>query len=177
MHLIAHAELSWLLAQPLSTRRDRALVVAAGVLPDLDALTLLGGADVYGTWHHVLTHNWLAALLTTALAAALAKQRLRAGLLALGAFHLHLLCDLAGSGPGWPLVYLWPSRTEWFWQGQWDLASWQNSLIAVLASVACLSTAFPFRRTFVELFSLRADAQVVRALWTRFRPARLSELD
>lgn len=177
MHLIVHAELSWLAAQALRSRRDRAIVVAAGLAPDLDALSILGGADAFGTYHHVLTHGYVAALATVLLVGAFSRQRLLAAGLALCTFHLHLVCDLLGSGPGWPLVYLWPgSRAEWFWSGQWDLASWQNSLIAVLASVTCLGMAFPFRRTIVELFSLKADAQVVRALWTRFWPSRLPEL-
>lgn len=170
MHLIAHAELSWLAAQGLRDRRDRLLIVAAGLAPDLDALSLLGGTEAFGRYHHVLTHGFVAALATAAIASLFARRRALTALLALAVFHLHLLCDLAGSGPGWPLCYLWPaSDAEWFWQGQWNLASWQNGAIAVTASLACLATAFPLRRTFVEVFSARADRQVVRALWLRFR--------
>ena len=67
---------------------------------------------------------------------ALARQRLQVGLLALLTFHLHLLCDLAGSGPGWPIWYFWPtSLREWFWDGQWELASWQNSVIGLAATL------------------------------------------
>ena len=47
----------------------------------------------------------------------------------------------------------------------------------MIASFTCLGMAFPFRRTIVELFSLRGDAAMVRALWQRFRPARIKELD
>jgi hypothetical protein len=169
---IVHGELSWLLSQALRTRRDRILVTCAGLAPDLDVLTILGGTDAFGTWHHVLTHGYVAAIAVTIAVGILARQRILSALLALVAFHLHLLCDLAGSGPGWPLVYFWPtSRHEWFWSGQWNLASWQNSLIAVIVSVLCLATAFPLRRTIVELFAPRFDREVVKALWKRFRPA------
>jgi hypothetical protein len=119
----------------------------------------------------VVSHNFVAAGLVTLAAFALAHRRLPVAGLALLAFHLHLLCDLAGSGPGWPVSYLWPfSSREWGWSGQWDLASWQNAVIGLAATLACLATAFPFGRTFVEVFSLRADASVVRTLWQRFRP-------
>jgi len=68
---------------------------------------------------------------------ALAKQRLLVGALSFVAFHLHLLCDLAGSGPGWPIWYLYPlSLNETMWSGQWNLASWQNSLIGLAATLA-----------------------------------------
>lgn len=172
MNPIVHGELSWLLSQSLRGRRERALVTVAGLLPDLDGLTLLAGEEAYGKYHHVLTHGVFAALVTCAGAGLLAKaQRARTALLALLAFHLHLLCDLAGSGPGWPLEYLYPlSRAETFWAGQWNLASWQNSSIGLAATLACLACARPFGRTLVELFSLKADAQVVAAVRARLGP-------
>jgi hypothetical protein len=150
------------------------LVTLAGVLPDLDGLTLAAGEELYGRWHHVLTHGALAA---AGCAFALvpfagAGQRLKVAALALGAFHLHLLCDLAGSGPGWPIHYLWPwSDRETMWSGQWNLASWQNTVIGLTATLVCLSFALWRGRTPVELFSLKSDAKVVATLKARFRRA------
>ncbi|MEW5741077.1 MAG: metal-dependent hydrolase [Myxococcota bacterium] len=177
MNPIIHAELSWLTAQPLATRRDRLLVTLAGLAPDLDGLTLLAGEDAYGRWHHVLTHGIVAAVAVTAGCAAFAVERRRVAALAFGAFHLHLLCDLAGSGPGWPLYYLWPfSRVEWMWDGQWDLASWQNTTIGLAVTLAVLGCAVWFGRTVVELVSLKADAAVVAAVRRRVkRPADVAE--
>ena len=164
-----HAEIAWLTSLGLRSRRDRILVTVAGVAPDLDGLALLGGEQAYGTYHHLLTHGFVAALATTAICAGLADQRRHTALLALLAFHLHLLCDLAGSGPGWPLYYFWPvNRDEWMWSGQWDLASWQNSVIGMTATFLCLAAALKFRRTFVEVFSLKWDGEVTRALRQRF---------
>ncbi len=169
MNPIVHAELSWLGAQRLPNRRDRVLVTLAGVLPDLDGLTIFGGNELYGQWHHVLTHGFVSALLISASLAALAKRKFAVFALGLAAFHLHLVCDLLGSGPGWPLFYFWPlNREQWFWSGQWDLASWQNGVIGLGATLAVLACALPFGRTVVELFSLKVDAQVVSTLRRRF---------
>ncbi len=168
MNPIVHAELSWLGAQKLTERRDRLLVTLGGVIPDLDGLTLLAGEEAYGKWHHVLTHGIVSAVLLSAVLAACAKRKLAVFGLAFAAFHLHLLCDLLGSGPGWPLYYLWPfSRVETSWSGQWNLASWQNSLIGLAATLSVLACAVPFKRTMVELFSLTADAQVVATIRRR----------
>jgi inner membrane protein len=166
---LIHAELGWLSAQKLKERRDRILVTAAGVLPDLDGLTLLGGEDLYGQWHHVLTHGVVSASIICAILTAFAKERLKVFGFGLFAFHLHLVCDLAGSGPGWPIYYLWPfSRAELFWSGQWDLASWQNAVIGLGVSLTCLWCAMPLGRTVFEIFSVKGDAAVVMTLRKRF---------
>lgn len=75
MHLPTHALVSWLVAEaaPLS-RRQRALVLAAGLIPDLDALTLLGGVEAYQRWHRVVLHNGLAAVACAVLFAALGAR-------------------------------------------------------------------------------------------------------
>jgi hypothetical protein len=57
---------------------------------------------------------------------------------------------------------------EWFWKGQWNLASWQNTLIGLAATLACLACALRWRRTGVELLSTRWDAEVTRTLRRRF---------
>lgn len=171
MNPIVHAQLSWLGAQKLPDRRDRILVTLGGVLPDLDGLTLLAGEELYGKWHHVLTHGVLSAVVICGALAMMARRKLAVFGLAFAAFHLHLLCDLAGSGPGWPIYYLWPmSPAELSWSGQWNLASWQNSVIGMAATFAVLACALRFNRTAVELFSLKADAKVVAALRNRFSP-------
>jgi hypothetical protein len=54
------------------------------------------------------------------------------------------------------------------WDGQWNLASWQNSVIGLAATIACLACALWTRRTPVELFSVKADAKVVATLRARF---------
>lgn len=169
MNPIVHAELSWLGTQRLADRRDRILVTLGGVLPDLDGLTLLAGEELYGRWHHVLTHGIFSALAISMVLALFAKRKLAVFGLALAAFHLHLFCDLLGSGPGWPIHYLWPlSNEEQLWSGQWNLASWQNTVIGMAATFAVLACALRYGRTAVEIFSLKTDAKVVAALRNRF---------
>lgn len=171
MNPIVHAELSWLAGARLPERRDRVLVTLAGVLPDLDGLTLLAGEEAYGKWHHVVTHGLVSAVITAGVLTLFAKQRLVVLGLSFAVFHLHLLCDLAGSGPGWPITWLYPfSLHETMWSGQWNLASWQNSLIGLTATLVVLGCALPLGRTAVELFSVKVDAKVVAALRARFRP-------
>ncbi len=166
---VVHAELSWLAAQALAQRRDRRLVVLAGLAPDLDGLSLMAGVESYGRWHHVLTHGILAALVVAGLCGLAAQRRLPTALLAFAAFHLHLLCDIAGSGVGWSITYLWPwSRTEWLWSGAWQLNAWPNLVIGILAVLACFGAALPLGQTIVEIVSARWDAAVVNTIRRRF---------
>jgi len=165
---IVHGELSWLAAQGLPERRDRILVMAAGLAPDLDGLSLLGGQLAYEDYHHILFHNYGGAILTTVVCTLLARKKWAVGLLALFAFHLHIVCDLMGSGREWPIFYFWPtSHVAWSWKYVWELASWQNSVIGFFVTIACLACALRWRRTFVEVFSTRVDGHVVATVRNR----------
>lgn len=172
MNPIVHAELSWLAAQGLAGRRDRRLVVLAGLAPDLDGLTILAGGAAFERWHHVLTHGLTAAVVVAVACGLAARQRLATAAAALAAFHLHLLCDLVGSGPDWPLRYLWPwSGADWSWRGGWELDAWPNQLIGLAATLACLAAALRWGRTPVEVASARADAAVVEVVRRRLTRA------
>lgn len=168
MNPIVHGELGWLAAQRLASRRDRWLVTAAGVLPDLDGLTILAGGDAYARWHHVVTHGLVAAVVICGALAAFAVNKRAVLGFALIAFHLHLVGDLAGSGVGWPILYLLPfGDLTLHWDGGWELQSWQNSVIGLAATLLCLFCAVPFGRTIVELFSVKGDAAVVKTVRAR----------
>ena len=171
MSPLIHAEVGWLLSLALEKRRDRMLVVAAAVLPDLDGAGLLISEALYERWHHRLAHGAIAAVVITVVVLAWTRRPL-AALLACAAFHSHIAMDLAGSGPGWPILYWWPfAETEWLPSWQWDLASWQNSTFGLASTLVCLSCALRFGRTPVEIVSPRADAKVVAALRARFSRA------
>jgi membrane-bound metal-dependent hydrolase YbcI (DUF457 family) len=139
MNPITHLLAGWTLADA-GTReaRDRALIAWSGVAADLDGLSLIPDfanrllnrppTDFYFQYHHALTHGLPAAALCALLVFAAARRRLRTALLAFASFHLHLLCDLAGSrGPDeadiWPIAYLQPfsERLTFAWKGQWAL--------------------------------------------------------
>ena len=184
MSPVTHFFLSWLGADLGATeRRDRALVTLAGVSPDLDGLgyfvepfTRDGDASFlpFSDYHHVLCHNLLFGLLAAAVCFALAKRRLRSGLLAFGVFHLHLLCDVVGArGPDgfqWPVPYLWPF-SEWpriVWSGQWALDAWPNFVITGLAVLLTGYLVWKRGHSPLETVSPRAHNAVVRTLRNRF---------
>ncbi len=183
MNPVTHFFTGWLVANGADlTCRDRAIVTAAALLPDLDGLGLLAdlvsgdtaaGYYWYTRFHHVLGHNILFGVLLAAAAWAAGKRRWTTALLALIGFHLHLLGDLVGAkGPGdsfWTIPYLWPfSPREWLWGGQWALNAWPNVLITAVAMA--LTFYLAWRRGFspVGLFSERADRGFVAALRRRF---------
>jgi inner membrane protein len=170
LHPSSHLIVSWLVGQHLPERRDRLLVAYAGVAPDLDGLSLLAGVDAYGQWHHVLTHGVVGATLVTICATSLAKDRVRVALLALVAFHGHLLCDFFGSGYGWGITYWFPfSRHAYLAPIQWDLNAWPN--VAATAVALALSGWLALRHghsVAETVVPRRWDAVIVETLRNRF---------
>jgi len=135
----------------------------------VDGLSLFFGVEAYVKYHHVLTHGIVAAVIVTAVCAVLARDRVKVALLSLAAFHLHLVCDLVGSGADgqpWPIVYLWPfSLHETMFFHGWDLASPQNAFVWLAAVAATIWIGVRYGRTFAEAFlSASADARVVATL-------------
>ncbi len=180
MSPVTHFFLGWLVGDgdPTARRRDRVAVALAGLAPDLDGLGIVPELATrssahplywYSQYHHVLAHNLGFAALVAALALAVCR-RWKTALLALVSFHLHLLCDLAGSrGPDgyqWPIPYLLPFSDRWqlTWSGQWPLASWENLAVTLSAIAACVVIAWRKGHSPVEVFSLRGDAVFVKAL-------------
>jgi inner membrane protein len=166
LHAPVHLAFSWLTGHALAERRDRRLVAWSGVVPDLDALSLLGGVAAYSQYHHVLAHGVVAAAVGTAIWTALARRRLQVLVGSLAAFHLHLVCDLLGSGRDWPIVYWYPfSRREFMTPYGWPLASPQNALVWLGAVGVTIYIGIKRGRTFAEAFlPARADAAVVATL-------------
>jgi len=155
------------------TRRDRTLVLAAGLAPDLDALSLLGGIAAYQKWHHLLLHNVAGAVVTVLVCVACARSRVPVLVLSLLSFHLHLLLDLLGSGAPngsvWSIPYLVPFNWhEFSWAGQWPLGSWQNVAATALLVLANWAVAVRRGRTVVQAFSPRADTVLVDILKRRW---------
>jgi membrane-bound metal-dependent hydrolase YbcI (DUF457 family) len=190
VNVVTHLLADWAIAAPTqASRRDRALIAWAGVLPDLDgagivvdfATRLLGLAetDLYQEYHRAWGHGLPAALAIALAAAACARRPARVLVFSLAVVHLHFLMDIAGSrgtDPGdlWPIRYLMPLSDAWTiaWQGQWPLVSWQNTSITALLIVVALALALRLRISPCELFSESADRKVVEALqarWSRWR--------
>jgi hypothetical protein len=172
-----HLAISWLIGHRLPERRDRRLVTWAGVVPDLDALSLLAGAGAYSEYHHVVTHGLVTAIAVTALSTIFARERRNVLLLSFAAFHVHLLCDWLGSGRDWPIVYFYPfSRHEFYTPFGWPLASPQNAVVWLVVVAFTIWVGISQGRTFGEAFMpARADAAVVKALrdiYARFTPGK-----
>jgi hypothetical protein len=166
VHIPIHLAISWLIGQGLPERRDRRLVTWSGVVPDLDTLSILAGPAAYSEYHHVLTHGIIAAVVTTVACMALARRRLKVLLLSLLAFHVHLICDLLGSGRDWTIVYFYPfSRHEYLTPYGWPLASPQNAMVWLAAVAITVWIGVTRGRTFAEaLLPARADAAVAKTL-------------
>ena len=184
MSPLTHALVGWIIANsvPLS-RRERALVMGAGVVPDLDGLGLLidlatwssaSPTHWYEHYHHLLGHNLGFALAITVLACCLAQQRIRVAMLVLLSVHLHFLGDLLGArGPDgyqWPLPYLVPWSAAWqlTWHGQWALNAWPNFLLTGLLLAAMFYLAWQRGYSPIEMMSLKADAAFIATLRARF---------
>jgi membrane-bound metal-dependent hydrolase YbcI (DUF457 family) len=184
MNVITHALAGWVLASavPGLTRIQKAAVVAAGVVPDLDGLGIvveLATRDSaqprlwWSEYHHLLGHNVLACLVVTLVAWGITRRALTA-VLAAASFLLHLLGDLVGSrGPDgyqWPLPYLWPFAEEpaltlsW----QWQLNAWPNLLLSLALLGYTLWLAERTGSSPLELVSARANQALVSALQARF---------
>ena len=152
MSPVTHFFAGWMLAATVDlagptplTRREKALVVAAAVAPDLDGLGIIPELLTrhtshpllwFSQYHHSL-HTLLFALVCTVLAFVIAgplvdfawgpSMRGRStpthpwltAALVFVSFHLHLLCDLLGSrgpdGDQWPIPYLKPFSNSMQW--------------------------------------------------------------
>ena len=186
MHVVTHLLTGWLIAdETRQMHRDKALVAWASVVADADGLGIVvdvandvlgrAGTTYYEAYHHYLGHGLLGAVVTTAFTYAFAVNKRVTAVLALCAFHLHLLMDILGSRGSnpidiWPINYLAPfSRTPSIaWSGQWPLTGWQNTAITTLLMLTCLVTATRRGRSPVALFSRRADLEFVKVLRNRF---------
>lgn len=185
MSPVTHFLIGWLTAESSDfSKRERMLVTVAGVIPDLDGIGLIAELLTqnsenplawYSLYHHVLGHNLTFALLYSLFCYSVARQKLNAAFFAFISFHLHLLCDLVGSGGAdgyrWPIEYLWPfsDRWQWEWSGQWQLSAWPNILITILALLMTMYLARQRGYSPLEMISAKADQMFVTTLQQRFK--------
>lgn len=185
MSPITHFFMGWAVANsvPTLTKRERAMVTWASVIPDVDGLGIIAekltqnSAHPLNWWseyHHVLGHNLGFAFVVTIAAAIFAERRFLTALLVAISFHLHLLGDLVGArgpdGDQWPIPYLLPFSNQWqlTWSGQWALNAWPNFLITGVLITFALVLARARGFSPMELFSRRIDQLIVTALRNRF---------
>ncbi|MBS1792331.1 MAG: metal-dependent hydrolase [Acidobacteria bacterium] len=184
MSPITHGLIGWLTANISRklTRREMGLITLAGVVPDVDGLGLIVEVLTRNTahpllwwteYHHAL-HNLGFALLVTAAAFFLSRNRVLTALLAFASFHLHLVGDLVGSrgpdGDQWTIPYLAPFSNAWAlsWKYQWELNAWPNFAITGLALAATFWLAYKKGFSVVGLISEKADRAFVQTIRNRF---------
>ena len=185
MSPITHFFLGWTVANstPSLTKRERAMVTWAGVVPDVDGFGIFAerltqnSAHPLNWWsdyHHVLGHNIGFALTVTVVAGIFARQKIKTAFLVFISFHLHLVADLLGArgpdGDQWPIPYLLPFSNAWqlSWSGQWALNAWPNFVIT--GTLIALTLVLARRRGYspLESFSRKADSILVATLRSRF---------
>jgi inner membrane protein len=187
MSPVTHFLTGWVLANSTHLdRRQRIAITFAAVSPDIDGLGAVPELLTRNTshpllwftqYHHAL-HTLLFAVIISAIIFAFTRRWLVA-VLALLAFHIHLLEDLVGSrGPdgfNWPIPYLLPltQRGAWTWSGQWQLNAWPNIALTCALLLATLWLACKCGYSPVDIFSPRADRSVISALRMRFRSSGL----
>ena len=146
----------------------------AATIADLDGIGIFFGQKYYWEYHHKLGHNLFFGLLSSLMLAYFARQHLKTFVVCLLLFHLHLLMDYFGSGPGWHIHYLWPlGNLILINPNSWDFYSWQNLLVFLLLLLWTLWIARQKGRTPVETITPRLDGEMVAALRriTRYNPA------
>jgi inner membrane protein len=184
MNPVTHALISWGLANTCKLeKKDRILVTAAGIIPDIDGLGIIGDFfsrhpdqtfDLWSRYHHTLGHNLLFSLIVTFAAFGLSARKKASALLVFLAFQLHLFCDVVGArGPDgyqWPIPYLWPfsDRLQLTWSGQWALNAWPNIAITLVMIGFTLYLAWKKGFSIIGIFSEKADQALVFSLRNRF---------
>lgn len=142
--------------------------MTASLIPDVDGLSLLGGVECYQRWHHILAHNLLFCGVVVAVSARWIGLRPWPLTLVGLAFLSHLVGDYFGSGPGWSIhPYLPFNSTEYLCDFAWELSSWQNLVITLVAGIVMLEIAIRRGRTPVEFLHGGLDRSVVQTLQLR----------
>src|SRR5438045_2833935 len=102
MQVQTHVLSGWCVANllPLSPR-ERGFCMIAASASDLDGLGIIGGEEMYWRFHHIVGHGLLAAIVVCGTLTIFSHRRLLALAAYLALFHLHLIMDYWGSGPGW----------------------------------------------------------------------------
>jgi hypothetical protein len=113
--------------------------------------------------------------LIAALVACFAARKYRAAAGAFLAVHLHFICDILGSRGAsaediWGIAYFSPlaALPVFEWRGQWELVSWQNTLITLALLGWMFARGMRVGYTPLRLASKRADERVVHTLRRRF---------
>lgn len=168
MHIQTHVMSGWCVGNCFRlTGRERLWCMLAASLPALDGLGVLVSQEAYWDYHHKVGHNLLAGGVLAGILTAFSTNKVKARVLFLGLFHLHLVLDFFGSGPGWPIHYGWPfSSWEFEFRHAWPFYSWQNISAGGACLVWTLVIARRWGRTPLEVLMPGLNMQLARAIRT-----------
>ena len=176
MKVPEHVACSFLLAQ-LGVHQQygwpgTGLVIAAGCLPDLDGIGIIGGWRFYRRYHRILGHGLPMTLLGPAALAFLGSWTLHVGpFLVLWSWLqvsllLHLFTDVCFYN--WPVQLAWPLSKRG-WAG--GLLSWNDLVPTILLYAGAASVfAWPEKRTWIAFASILATGTYLA--WRALRPRR-----
>jgi hypothetical protein len=177
MHVPTHLMSGWCVADCLGNRlnaRQRLFAMIAAAICDVDGLGIVFGTEsnAYWDYHHTLGHNLFFGLIAAGVLAWFSPARVLSFIGYLALFHLHLLMDYFGSGPGWPIHYLWPLKACTLRNpNAWEFFSWQNIVIAMGLLVWTIVIAVRSSRTPLELVMPSLDRKFVGWIKARTTPA------
>jgi len=170
MHVPTHLLSGWCIGSLFRiSARERLMCMVAASVPDLDGLSWAFGEEAYMTYHHKVCHNLAFGILSCTVLWIFSGRRFRALALYLALFHLHLVMDFFGSGPGWGIFYFWPF-SQWSadnWNYSWEFNSWQNKAAAWAFLTWTIEIAIARGNTPVELLTPDLDRKMVQ--WLRRR--------
>jgi inner membrane protein len=163
MNTEAHLAVGWILAHcgGGESRRFRGRVVLAALAPDLDAISYVGGPDLYARLHHAVGHNVFFSLFLSGFCMALDRQRPWKMLLFTQlAFYSHFLGDYFFTR--FPLEFFWPvSSKGYIYSYRIGLDHWLNDVFGYASFLVFGLTGIRWGRTPIELLWPRLDQRVV----------------
>jgi membrane-bound metal-dependent hydrolase YbcI (DUF457 family) len=174
MKVPEHLALSFLMAQFGVQQQygpgGTALMMAAGFLPDLDAVTVVAGWDVYRRWHRKLGHGLPMTLLGPLMLALLGAFVFRLGpflplwLWLQAALLGHLIPDILFYR--WPVQLLWPlSRRGW----SAGLIGW-NDLVPTLSFYVAVVLVLALPEFAPQAALTGIVGVVLYLMWRRLHP-------
>jgi inner membrane protein len=177
MHVPTHILSGWCAASLLRlTPGERLGAMIAASAADIDGISIVFGEGAFQNYHHLLGHNLLWAIVVSVVLTTFATHRVKAFVLYLLLAHVHLVMDYFGSGPFWPIYYLWPFNGSFSFINKhaWPFSSWQNTTVAAVLLAWTILIAYRHGRTPIELIAPRLDQAFVAWL-TRGRAVKASE--
>ena len=156
MHLEPHAALGWTIGVVGGgDRKLRKWCVIGAILPDIDAIPYVFGAEAYARWHHTFGHNVFLWGLFVAYVVCRCRT-VRSAILSFLAFGSHLLTDAQLSG--WDLYLFWPlSREGYLFLGAVGLEAPINTFLVYASFAVVFLIALFYRRTPIDMFSPKLD--------------------